>query len=216
MCRVPPSARSRWGSFFGPGKRGSPTLILKSLAPRGGSMSAFAHPSHPRKCGCSTAKRPPPRKWLQLVPFADDVARLLESRRRLESVDGKAAATALPRKTAILSKARAALEAGLRTGAKDEKRVKEKVSYSRCLSGRTPARRIPGRRIAEIARGLVFKTFDGYDPVFAWWTREPYKQFAVALEIYGNFSARRRWIDPRPRTNRSSAIRSGATDFWRN
>ena len=44
-------------------------------------------------------------------------------------------------------------------------------------------------RVGELRRSLEawFKTFDGYDPVFAWWTREPYKQFAAALEDYGKF-----------------------------
>ena len=122
-----------------------------------------------------------------LVPFADDIAHLLESRRRLESVDGKAAATALAQMKESLGKARAALEAGLRPAAKDDaKSAKEKIpplQVTKVVALRA------ANRVGELRRSLEawFKTFDGYDPVFAWWTREPYKQFAAALEDYGKF-----------------------------
>jgi uncharacterized protein (DUF885 family) len=43
-----------------------------------------------------------------------------------------------------------------------------------------------------------FKTYDGYDPAFGWWTREPYKQFSTALDDYGKFLHERvAGIDPK-------------------
>jgi uncharacterized protein (DUF885 family) len=44
-------------------------------------------------------------------------------------------------------------------------------------------------RLAELQRSLEewFKTYDGYDPTFSWWVREPQKQIVEALTEYGKF-----------------------------
>ncbi len=133
-----------------------------------------------------------------LVPFAEDIARLQESRRLLEPVDGKAAAALLARMKESVGKARAALEAGLRpAGKEDAKGGKDEITSLR-------ATKVVGQRaenrVRELKRSLDdwFRTFDGYDPVFAWWTREPYKQLSTALDDYGKFLHEKiAGIDPR-------------------
>ena len=42
-------------------------------------------------------------------------------------------------------------------------------------------------RLTELQRALTewFDTYNGYDPEFGWWARDPYKQVTQALEAYG-------------------------------
>ena len=156
------------------------------------------------------------REIAALVPFADAVTHLQEARRLLEPVDAKAAAATLSQMKESLGKARAALEAGLRPGTKEEgKSGKDKAAPLQVT--KVVALRAE-RRVRELQRSIEewFKTFDGYDPAFGWWTREPYKQFASALDDYGKFLHEKvAGIDPRPRRSRSSAIPSAATHCWR-
>jgi uncharacterized protein (DUF885 family) len=44
-------------------------------------------------------------------------------------------------------------------------------------------------RLDELKKSLDewFKVYDGYDPAFGWWTREPYKQLTQSFEDYGKF-----------------------------
>ncbi|MCL4818775.1 MAG: DUF885 family protein [Vicinamibacteria bacterium] len=93
-----------------------------------------------------------------LVPFAGIVARLHESRRMLEPVDGAASARALEE-----------LAAGADAAAQ---RLKGETKPNRALARRAAL------RIGELEKGLDdwFRHFDGYDPRFSWWTREPMKR----------------------------------------
>ena len=105
-----------------------------------------------------------------LLPFADGVAELQESRRRLEPVDGQAAAAKLTAVAEAVSKARKAL------GGEATK------------PGRIVALRA-SRQLGELGRELDdwFRHFDGYDPLFSWWTREPKKRVDEAFASYGRF-----------------------------
>jgi len=127
------------------------------------------------------------REMAPLVPFADEVARLQQSRRLLEPVDAKGAASALAQMKKSLGTARAALEAGLNPSTKGEaEETKDKVApltVTKVVALRAAT------RVGELQKSLEewFKIFDGYDPVFSWWTREPYHEFATALDDYGKF-----------------------------
>lgn len=99
-----------------------------------------------------------------LVPFADTVIRLEESRRRMEPVDSKRAAGDLVRMTKQLTQFR---------------RHAEKT-----------ATRPVARRAAEATARLRthlrnwFEFYNGYDPMFTWWLAEPYKEADEALQGY--------------------------------
>jgi len=122
-----------------------------------------------------------------LIPFAEEIACLQESQRLLEPVDAEGAAASLARMTKSLKQARAALEAGLNPAAKDHAGgASDKVAS---LSVTKTVALRAANRVAELQKSTEewFKTFDGYDPAFAWWTREPYHQFATALTDYEKF-----------------------------
>jgi hypothetical protein len=93
-----------------------------------------------------------------LVPFAGIVARLHESRRMLEPVDGAASARALEE---LAASADAAAQ-----------RLKGEPKPNRALARRAAL------RIGELEKGLDdwSRHYEGYDPRFTWWTREPLKR----------------------------------------
>ena len=131
-----------------------------------------------------------------LVPLTEGIASLQESRRLLQPVDGKAAATTLDRMRKDLDKARAGLAAGLKavkkTGddAKTESASDEKSAekIAPITVTKVVAYRAAGR-IPDLKKSLEdwFKHFDAYDPQFGWWTREPHRQLATALDDYAKF-----------------------------
>ncbi len=122
-----------------------------------------------------------------LLPFANDLAALQESRRLLLPVDPKAAAASLARMKEALGKARASVEAGLHSAAKeDNKGAKENpqlIQVTKVVAVRAE------NRVRALKQSLDdwFKAYDGYDPIFTWWTSEPYKQIAGALDDYAKF-----------------------------
>ncbi|MSU24293.1 MAG: DUF885 family protein [Opitutus sp.] len=140
-----------------------------------------------------------------LVPIAEEVARLQESRRRLEPVEAKGAAAALGRMKGAVEQARAALEAGLKPAATEgtaapSPRPGEEKRSEGATSPSITARPAPltvskvvafraANRLGELQKSLEewFKIFDGYDPTFGWWARDPYKQLTTSLDDYGKF-----------------------------
>ncbi len=125
-----------------------------------------------------------------LLPFAGEIAQLQESRRFLQPVDAKAAATALDRMRGVIEETRAGAEAGLKP-AKDKAGKPDDMK-----AGKTPPITVTkvvafraASRLDELKKSLDewFKTYDGYDPVFGWWVREPHKQLAEAMGDYGKF-----------------------------
>jgi uncharacterized protein (DUF885 family) len=117
-----------------------------------------------------------------LVPFAEDIAGLQETRRFLQPVDAKAAAVTLERVRRALEKTRAGVEAGLKA-TKEKSEGTEPLTVSKVVAFRA------ANRVDELRKSLEewFKTYDGYDPVFGWWAREPQKQLTTALEDYSKF-----------------------------
>jgi len=106
--------------------------------------------------------------WL---PFAGTIMDLAEARRRMEPVDGQ--------HTAVTLTELARQVAG----------VHETVAERRG-TGAPPRDRIVGRRAAMLLRELhdAFQEwhafYAGYDPLFTWWTAEPFRQADEALGDY--------------------------------
>src|SRR5581483_4288931 len=133
-----------------------------------------------------------------LLPFAADIARLQESRHLLEPIDPRRAAATLDAMRTALEQTRAALEAGLKPAkgsgdaatekaASDEKKANE-PSVAPLTTTKVIAFRAASR--LDALRGALedwFKTYDGYDPQFGWWAREPHKQFLAKLDDYKKF-----------------------------
>ena len=126
-----------------------------------------------------------------LLPLADAVARLQESRRFLEPVPPREAAAMLDVVRKDTENTRAALEAGLRPAKTKTEDALEKPAGTnaapRTTTKVTALRTV--NRLGELRRSLRewFEVFDGYDPTFGWWTREPFKQLESTLDDYEKF-----------------------------
>jgi uncharacterized protein (DUF885 family) len=98
-----------------------------------------------------------------ILPFADSIIALEESRALMKPIDPAQAAVALDG----LSKQVHEAKQNLNGAAKD-------LGYSAVEQTR------------ELRRALErwFKFYDGYDPVFSWWNAAPYKQANEALESF--------------------------------
>ncbi len=104
-----------------------------------------------------------------LLPFSATISRLHESRRRMENVDPREAAATLTAMATEIDAARKSMEAG---------------------ASEKPPSRIVALRAANEAGDLKrlldnwFKFHDGYNPLFSWWVREPYKRADAAMTTY--------------------------------
>jgi hypothetical protein len=101
-----------------------------------------------------------------LIPMMDELARLDEARRNMEWAEPQQVAT-------LLDRAAREIAAMRRTPPKVDKLV-----AARAL------RAIP--RVRETLRDW-FGFYDGYDPVFTWWVREPHKKLDAALQSHQEF-----------------------------
>ena len=129
-----------------------------------------------------------------LLPFAEEIARLQETRRFLQPVEAKAAAVTLDGVKKAIGQTRAALEAGIKMtkekgkAAEETHEAKSETKVNALVVSKVVGFRAAGR-LAELQKSLDewFKTYDGYDPSFGWWVREPHKQVTEALAEYGKF-----------------------------
>jgi uncharacterized protein (DUF885 family) len=111
-----------------------------------------------------------------LLPFAGTVSGLAEARRRMEKIDPAQAASQLNDLTKQIERTRNSLEASLRV---EPGKIKKTVA---------------NRAMNEVhaLRGALrvwFGYYNGYDPLFTWWTDEPYKALDQALGNYANWLA---------------------------
>jgi len=106
-----------------------------------------------------------------LLPFGDAIAGLDESRRRFETSDPPAMARALTR---IAQDARRVRQAILAGGGGDTLRPTRIAAYR--------AAQITLNLRANLERWYRF--YDGYDPMFTWWSRAPWSAADSALRGY--------------------------------
>jgi hypothetical protein len=112
------------------------------------------------------------------LPFAGTIGHLHETRRRMETMDPRAAAATLDSIRSQIDQVRRAVEAGLKADAG---------------SGSIKTTRIVALRASENAVALRqllqqwFRFYDGYDPMFSWWADTPYKGADKSLEGYVAF-----------------------------
>ncbi len=104
-----------------------------------------------------------------LVPFADKLLSLQDTRRTLAPVNARTASATL---------AAAAAET-------DSLRARYEVSPNAAKINKAVANRAANDvdRIRRVV-GNWYRYYDGYDPVFSWWTKDPYKRLDEALSRY--------------------------------
>lgn len=128
-----------------------------------------------------------------VLPFAADLFRLEESRRLLEPVDARASATALDAARKKVETTKAALEAGLKPKADKPEPAARSDAPAKPITAPLKISNVVAlravRRLADVEDALKtwFDTFNGYDPIFGWWNREPYRQLAEAFSDYKKF-----------------------------
>jgi uncharacterized protein (DUF885 family) len=114
-----------------------------------------------------------------LLPFADRLLVLQDARRDLKTIDSRSASSTLAAVTRQVDSLRSLIESPPPADAKkDGKTAAPKVS-------RTVANRA-ANRLDDIKRGTAswYKYYDGYDPQFSWWVKDPYKKLDDALAKY--------------------------------
>lgn len=112
-----------------------------------------------------------------LLPFADRLLELQDRRRDLIANDPVTSARTLAAVTKQIDSLRVAIDAGGR-GANASSSATPKVS-------RTVANRAADDvdQIRNIVGGW-YRYYDGYDPMFSWWVREPFTKLDEALTSY--------------------------------
>jgi len=101
-----------------------------------------------------------------LIPFADTIIGLEETRRRMEPIDSAKIAATLTALRKQVDEQRRAVEGGLRP---------KKTVANRAVLALTGLR-------ANLRNWYTF--YNGYDPLFTWWNEEPYRSLDQALNSY--------------------------------
>jgi len=132
-----------------------------------------------------------------LMPFADTVAQLQLARRRHESIDPAAAARSLDMLARVIDRTRRGVERAIRdtsasagpvtlasgSGARAGDEVPRIARPTPIVAFRSLAALEDLRRTLEEWHGF----YAGYDPMFTWWTTEPYRKADSTLKAYAKF-----------------------------
>ena len=132
-----------------------------------------------------------------LLPFADRLLGLQDSRRNLETINSPALARTLADVAKQVDSLRALFEAAARgSGAAADSAARPRGTAPRV--SRTVANR-SAEEIDALRRVMTgwYRFYDGYDPVFTWWTRDPYRKLDSALVRYAR-TLRERVVGIRP------------------
>jgi hypothetical protein len=113
-----------------------------------------------------------------LLPFAQTIIELEESRRRMEEVHPEKAATIL---------------ASLKKQVEETRKTVEPRQKGEGESGGLKVSKSVANRAARSTSSLKgtlsrwFRFYNGYDPAFTWWAAEPYEDADQALQAYATF-----------------------------
>ena len=142
-----------------------------------------------------------------LLPFADRLLALQDTRRNLETIDPRAAARTLADATKQVDSLRALFEpapsrgdSGSRGGTRGTAPQVTKTVANRAADD------------VDDVRGVVsswFRYYDGYDPVFSWWVKDPCQKLDEALTRYAR-TLRERVVGAKPAEGRAGQGGGGA------
>jgi uncharacterized membrane protein YgcG len=149
-----------------------------------------------------------------LIPFADRLLALQDTRRNLSTIDPRASAATIAQVTKQIDSLRTLFEApagrggnaGAAMAASDTGRPRASAPHV----SKTVANR--GADNVDQIRGVVtswYRYYDGYDPIFSWWMRDPYRKIDDALTRYAR-TLRERVVGFRPADAQQVAAAGGA------
>ena len=122
-----------------------------------------------------------------LIPFANTIIDLEESRRRMEKIDSAKIAVTLNDLRKQVEDRRRAIEAGLRSASRNADtnftvEPIKKTGANRAVQALNSLR-------GNLRNWYTFYT--GYDPIFTWWNEEPYRSLDQSLTNYASFITER-------------------------
>jgi uncharacterized protein (DUF885 family) len=130
----------------------------------------------------------------RLVPFGEELSKILDARQRLDPIEPPAIAERLVQLTKQVSVVQAEIEKDQEGGKKRDSeseraekptRIEEvdETRIKRAVANRAAA------AVGDLRRALAAwnQFYQGYDPIFTWWVAQPYKALDQALEHYGSF-----------------------------
>jgi len=129
-----------------------------------------------------------------LLPFADRLLSLQDTRRNLESINHPAIARSLADIARQVDSLRTLFEPQPRaTGADSTRPRAEPPRVSRTVGNRA------ADNLDALRRTMTswYRFYDGYDPLFTWWARDPYRKVDSALMRYSR-TLRERVVGMRP------------------
>jgi uncharacterized protein (DUF885 family) len=140
-----------------------------------------------------------------LLPFADRLLALQDGRRSLETIDPRAAARTLADATKQIDSLRALFEPAPARGADTAGRGRGTAPQATKTVANRAADDIDDVRSVV---GAWFRYYDGYDPVFSWWVKDPCQKLDEALGRYAR-TLRERVVGAKPPEGRQAASGGG-------
>jgi uncharacterized protein (DUF885 family) len=134
------------------------------------------------------------KQWVEsapVVPFGNDIFTFVDARRRMEKVDPQKAALALVSLTKKIEDVSKAVVAGLQ--ATDSTRPQAQGPRPQNGNGDfapLKVNKVVAHRSAELINGLKadlkswYDFYSGYDPLFTWWARDPYRKADSLMTAY--------------------------------
>ena len=134
-----------------------------------------------------------------LVPFADRLLALQDSRRDLVAIDSRVAASTVAAVVKQIDSLRSSIESP-KSDSGPKKSASSPAKISRTVANRA------ANDVDAIRRVMTswYKYYDGYDPTFTWWMKDPYKKLDDALTRYAR-TLRERIVGFKPGDGQSGA-----------
>jgi uncharacterized protein (DUF885 family) len=113
-----------------------------------------------------------------LLPFADQLLALPDARRNLRTIDSRGAASTLASVVRQIDSLRALIESPPKDDA--SRKGPAAIKVSRTIANRAAS------DVDAMKRAMAgwYRYYDGYDPTFTWWMKDPYKKLDDALTRY--------------------------------
>ena len=138
------------------------------------------------------------REMAPLIPFADRLLALEDRRRDLLPADPRVAARTLAEAAKQVDSLRAVYDqAGAAAGARPASGASRKAPTAPTVSKTVANRAAEALDRIRSAMGSWYKFYDGYDPVFSWWLKDPYAKLNDALTAYAR-TLREKIVGTRP------------------
>ena len=134
-----------------------------------------------------------------LVPFTDRLLSLQDARRNLVTVDSRAAASTLAAVVRQVDSLRKSVESP-RSDSSSKKSGASQPKPSRTVANRAATEVDAIRRVMT----SWYRYYEGYDPTFTWWMKDPYKKLDDALTQYAR-ALRERIVGFKPTEGQAGA-----------